>query len=61
MLPFKVRNQVDEGEYVQGTERGAPVLARMWPKFLIATLLAAVVTALLFWGLSNPWLREYWR
>lgn len=61
VLPFKVRNQVDEGEWVQGTERGAPAIARLWPKFLIATLLAAIVTALLFWGTSHPLLREYWR
>ena len=61
VLPFKVRNQVDDGEWVQGTERGAPALARLWPKLLITTLLAAIVTALLFWGLSNELLREYWR
>ena len=61
VLPFKVRNQVDDGEWVQGTERGAPAIARLWPKLLITTLLAAVVTALLFWVLSNDLLREYWR
>lgn len=60
VLPFKVRNQVDEGEWVQGTERGAPSLFRFWPKLLITTVLAAVVTALLLWGLSSEWLREYW-
>lgn len=61
VLPFRVRNQVDEGEWVQGTERGAPSISRMLPKLLITTALAAVVTALLLWGLSNPVLREYWR
>lgn len=62
VLPFRVRNQVDAGEWVQGTERGAPAgLFRLWPKLLAATLLAAVVTALLFWALSNPALQEYWR
>jgi predicted secreted protein len=61
VLPFKVRNQVDEGEWVQGTERGAPSIARLWPKLLATTILAAVVTAGLFWALSNPVLREYWR
>ena len=61
VLPFRVRNQVDEGEWVQGTERGAPSFARLWPKLLVTTLLAAVVTALLMWGLSNEFLREYWR
>jgi predicted secreted protein len=62
VLPFKVRNQVDAGEWVQGTERGAPAgIFRLWPKLLITTVLAAVVTGLLLWGLTAPWLQEYWR
>ena len=62
VLPFGVRNQVDAGEWQQGTERGAPAgVFRFWPKLLITTLLAAVVTTLLLWGLSNPVLREYWQ
>lgn len=62
VLPFKVRNQIDTGEWEKGTERGAPAGAfRLWPKLLITTVLAALVTALLLWGLTNPWLREYWR
>lgn len=61
VLPFKVRNQVDEGSYIQGTERGAPAILRLWPKLLITTLLALVVTGLLLWGLSAEWLQEYWR
>ena len=62
VLPFKVRNQIDVGEWQEGTERGAPAgIFRFWPKLLITTVLAAVVTGLLLWGLSNPLLREYWR
>lgn len=62
VLPFKVRNQIDTGEHVLGTERGAPAgIFRFWPKLLATTILAAIVTGLLLWGLSNPWLREYWR
>jgi predicted secreted protein len=61
VLPFRVKNQVDEGTWVQGSERGAPALFRLWPKLLATTLLAGVITALLLWGLSNPLLREYWR
>lgn len=61
VLPFKVRNQVDEGEWVQGTERGAPVIARLWPRLLVTTLLAAVMTGLVLWALDTPWLQEYWR
>ncbi|WP_395817507.1 DUF1467 family protein [Devosia sp.] len=62
VLPFRVRNQIDTGEHVLGTERGAPAgVFRFWPKLLVTTILASVVTALLLWGLSSPWLREYWR
>lgn len=62
VLPFRVRNQIDAGAIVPGSERGAPAgVFRFWPKLLVTTLLAAVVTGLLLWGLSNPLLREYWR
>lgn len=62
VLPFRVKNQIDTGEHVLGTERGAPAgIFRFWPKLLATTVLAAVVTGLILWGLSNPLLREYWR
>lgn len=62
VLPFKVRNQVDAGEWIEGTERGAPAgILRLWPKLLATTVLATVVTGLLLWGLTTPWLIEYWR
>jgi len=60
VLPFKVRNQVDDGQWTHGTERGAPAVFRIWPKLLVTTLLAGVVTGLLLWGLSAQWLQEYW-
>jgi predicted secreted protein len=61
VLPFRVRNQVDEGAYIQGTERGAPAgILNLWPKILATTLLAAVVTGLLLWALSADWLQRYW-
>lgn len=61
VLPFGVRNQVDTGEIVAGSEAGAPAVLRLWRKLLAATVLAALVSALLFWLLSNPTLQEYWR
>jgi predicted secreted protein len=63
VLPFRVKNQIDTGEaIVAGTERGAPAgVFRFWPKLLATTVLAAVVTGLILWGVSNPLLREYWR
>lgn len=61
VLPWGAHSQRDAGSVVPGSEAGAPALLRLWPKFLATTILAAVVTALLFWALSNPILREYFR
>ena len=62
VLPFRVKNQIDVGEHVPGSERGAPAgVFRFWPKLLATTALAAIVTGLILWGVSNPFLREYWR
>jgi predicted secreted protein len=60
VLPFGVHNQVDAGEVVRGTEPGAPVSPRLLRRLLVTSLLAAAVTALLFWGLGNPVLQQYW-
>jgi predicted secreted protein len=60
VLPFGVRSQHEAGEVVRGSEAGAPVLPLLWWKVLATTVLAAVVTGILFWLLSNPVLREYW-
>ena len=60
VLPFGVHNQVDAGQVVRGTEPGAPVSPRLLRRLLATTLLAAGLTALLFWGLSNPVLQQYW-
>lgn len=60
VLPFGVRNQVDAGQVVQGTEPGAPVTPKLWRRLAVTTLVAAVLTALLLWGLSNPLLQQYW-
>ena len=60
VLPFGVRNQVDTGTYVQGTERGAPDRPMWLRRFLWTTLLSIPVTALLLWALSAQWLQKYW-
>ncbi len=61
VLPIGARSQAElGGEIVRGSDPGAPAVLRMWPKLLAASVLAIAVTALLFWGLSNPWLKEYW-
>lgn len=60
VLPIRARSQSDAGQVIQGSEPGAPHIMRFWPILLGTTVLAAAVTALLFWGLSNPLLQEYW-
>jgi predicted secreted protein len=60
VLPFGVRNQVDEGSHIQGTDPGAPALFRLWPKLLWTTLLSLPFTSLILWLLSADWLIEYW-
>ena len=60
VLPFGVRNQVDVGEIVRGSEPGAPVAPRLWRRMLVTSLLAAVITGLLLWGLTNETLQRYW-
>lgn len=60
VLPFGVRGQHEEGEMAQGTDPGAPINAHLWQKALATTVISAVLTVLIFWGFSNPWLQEYW-
>jgi len=60
VLPFFVTNQSDTGEIAHGTEPGAPAVLRLWPKLAVTTVLAAILTGLLLWGLQNPGLRAYW-
>lgn len=59
-LPFGVRGQHEDGVVTDGTEPGAPVKTHMGRKILATTVIAAVVTLLIFWGLSNPDLQAYW-
>ena len=61
VMPFSMRTQIDDGEWLQGTDRGAPSRTyRFGRTLLITTLISIVATGLLLWGLSNPLLREYW-
>ncbi|KAA0076025.1 DUF1467 family protein [Tardiphaga sp. P9-11] len=42
-LPFGVRSQHEDGESTDGTDPGAPVLARMGRKLIWTTLISAVL------------------
>ena len=48
-LPFGVRSQAEDGEVVQGTEPGAPVLPGLAKKALITTILAGIIFAFVWY------------
>ncbi|HEY8577142.1 MAG TPA: DUF1467 family protein [Devosia sp.] len=60
IAPIGNRSQVEVGEIVAGTDPGAPAVPRLLFRFLLATAVAIVMTALLLWGLSNETLHHYW-
>jgi len=60
VLPFGVRSQGAEGPVTDGTDPGAPVRTHIVAKLVATTILSFVVTALVFWGLSNEALQNYW-
>jgi predicted secreted protein len=45
VLPWGVRSQQESGDYAQGTDPGAPVIARIAMKLLWTTVVASVVFA----------------
>lgn len=61
VLPIGSTSHHEAGsEVVAGSDPGAPVRPNMLRKMLVTTVVAAIVTALLFWGLSNETLQAYW-
>jgi predicted secreted protein len=43
VLPFGVKSQQEAGEYVPGTDPGAPVAPRLWSKILWTTVVTVIV------------------
>jgi predicted secreted protein len=61
VLPIGSQSHHETGaEIVAGSDPGAPVKPRLVMKGLVTTVLAAALTALLLWGLSNETLQAYW-
>jgi predicted secreted protein len=46
VLPFGIRSQHEAGDYVQGTDPGAPVAPRLLSKIVWTTGIAAIVFGL---------------
>jgi predicted secreted protein len=55
VLPFGLRTQGEEGEVVPGTPASAPVKPRLKKLFLINSLVAAVVFAIVWAALEFNW------
>ncbi len=53
VLPFGVRTQHEEGEVVPGTPESAPAKPRLVRVFLINTLVASIVFAIVYVVISN--------
>jgi predicted secreted protein len=50
VLPFGVRSQHEDGTFAEGTDPGAPVMARLAWKLVFTTIVASVVFAG-FWAI----------
>lgn len=48
VLPFGVRSQIEEGEVAPGSEGAAPARPRLLRVFVVTTLVASVVFAILY-------------
>jgi predicted secreted protein len=48
ILPFGVRSQHESGEYLQGTDPGAPVAPKLAMKAVVTTIVSAVLFAGLY-------------
>ena len=61
ILPIGSTSHHEAGaEVVAGSDPGAPVKPNLVRKILLTTVIAAVATALLLWGISNETLHHYW-
>ncbi|ODT69788.1 MAG: hypothetical protein ABS75_15205 [Pelagibacterium sp. SCN 63-23] len=61
VLPIGSQSHHEVGaEVVAGSDPGAPLRPRLVMKLALTTVLAAVFSGLLFWGLSNETLYHYW-
>jgi len=55
VLPFGLRTQDEEGEVVPGTPGSAPASARMFKVFLVNSVVAAVVFAIVWDAITFKW------
>lgn len=56
VLPFGVRTQDEAGSTVPGTPRSAPLAPRLLRTMLITTVVAGVVFAIIYLGITRRWI-----
>ena len=61
VLPMGTQSHHEAGtQVIPGNDPGAPINPRLLYKLGLATVVAAIATLLLFWGVSNAVLQHYW-
>jgi len=50
VLPFGVRSQHESGDFVEGTDPGAPAIHRVWIKVLYTTVISAAIFAAMYYA-----------
>ena len=50
VLPFGVRSQHEDGDGIEGTDPGAPTMARMGQKVVVTTIVTTIVFGAAYWG-----------
>lgn len=53
VLPFGVRSQEESGDFVAGTDPGAPAAHRVWMKLIYTTVVATLVFGVLYFVYVN--------
>jgi predicted secreted protein len=53
VLPFGVRTQHEEGSIVPGTPESAPARPRLLRVFVINTIVATIIFAIVYWVISQ--------
>ena len=53
VLPFGVRTQHEEGSVVPGTPESAPARPRLLRVFVINTIVATIIFAIVYWVISR--------
>jgi len=48
VLPFGVRSQHESGDFVEGTDPGAPAIHRVWIKVIYTTVISAAIFGALY-------------